>query len=442
MSWGVASKAHAGNAARPRVPPSFLGGQCLVDVDRSADPVLSMPVGIPFEDIDLTEDEPVDSRTFQFFAMCRELPPLQELPVWIDAEDADRAIVADPSIAPPDPANVLASDPNWSECAHPITAETDRIPISCEATADGAIWDTTDAAAGTYVVWGYTFEPPTNLWTPRPGIVRVHDGDPDAVGPAVAFTYPTADVNVTLEGGIRLEGCAAGAEGTSIELAWATAKALDAEGDSAWHPFDDRPVDDGVLEIDFMPPDELLYQAVFFRAVATDPQGRSWTTYTSAPAVFLEGCKDPRGGRTPKVDDCGGGVEPEPDGRNATSCDGTDPEPEDDGEPDDGGSTGEPEPEATTGDGEDEDDPAAADDPATGGGCNLGPRPSRWSWACIPLLALLRRRNSRTRTVNRCALDRCGPRDVRSRGLATSGDRPLRRPMVGRRCRRGRRGDP
>jgi MYXO-CTERM domain-containing protein len=378
---GAAVTAWAGNGARPRVPPSFLDGECIATIDRSQGTPLSLAIGIPFEDVELTADEPPDGRTFQFFAMCREQAPLRSLPTWLDVDDIERARQFDPGIEPPsDDAEILALAPAWAtpghdgvsgSCVREITTKAERMPISCEATASGVDWDAAAAPAGTYVVWGYTFEPPQSLWTRRPGLVRVHDGDPDALGPAVSLIYPSSDVDVTLEAGVRIEGCALGPEGTTVELAWATAPVLDAGTGDPWTPFADRDAGEGAFEVDFMPPDALLHQAVFFRAVARDPDGRTWTSYTDRPVVVLDGCDVPQGGRTPLVDACGVGKPPrKPDGASAAACEAEPPQPSDDppDDPDGGSSEGEM----------DEGPPPGADDDDAGAdtsssGCRAAP---------------------------------------------------------------------
>ncbi|MCH9688651.1 MAG: hypothetical protein K0V04_44885 [Deltaproteobacteria bacterium] len=299
-----AGLASASNTGMPRVPPSFLGTRCIETVDRGVSAQWGFDLGIPFEDTMLTADEPTDSRTFQFFALCRQPSPLEVLPQWISASDAVTASMFDATIEIPAAGESLDEHPAWVGCVLPITTAAQRMPISCEATMPGASWDTTGVPAGAYAMWGYTYEPALNVWTPRDGVVRVIDGDDASAGPAVSISWPLSEVTAGLDAGVLVAGCVAGMEGTTVELAWATAVALASNGDAAWQPF--AQIDDATdtFERSFVPPPEAEYEAVFLRAMATDPQGRSFASYTRERVVFLAGCDVPEGGDRSLPDFC------------------------------------------------------------------------------------------------------------------------------------------
>lgn len=113
LGLGGAGTAAASNTGKPRVPPSFLGPGCIETIDRAVDPSWSFDLGIPFEDTALTEDEPPDGRTFQFFALCRQPGPLELLPPWVSAADAVAAAMLDPTIELPAPGEPLDERPEW-----------------------------------------------------------------------------------------------------------------------------------------------------------------------------------------------------------------------------------------------------------------------------------------------------------------------------------------
>lgn len=309
--WGIAALvglvpalAYASNTGKPRVPPSFLGVRCIETIDRSVDPVWRFDVGIPFEDTGLTDDEPPDSRTFQFVGLCRAPGPLEVLPPWLDAADAMAAAAVDPTIELPEPGQTLADSADWADCVQWITPASERIPITCAATTAGASWDTTGVPAGAHAIWGYTYEPAQNLWTPRDGVVRVIDGDDASAGPAVSFSWPLTEVTAGLDEGVRVAGCVAGMEGTIVTVSWASASALESEGDLAWEIFAEDEWAE-TFEVALMPPPEAEYEAIFLRAEAADPQGRRFVAYTREPVVFLSGCESPQGGARSLPDDCG-----------------------------------------------------------------------------------------------------------------------------------------
>ncbi len=388
--WSLAGPAAASNAGKPRVPPSFLGPTCIETVDRGVDPVWSFDVGIPFEDTGLTEDEPADGRTFQFFALCRQPTPLEVLPLWVSATDATTAAMTDPTLELPAPGAALDEDAAWAGCVVPITEAAERMPITCEATVGGATWDTASAPAGAYAVWGYTYEPALNVWTPRDGVVRVIDGDEASAGPAVSISWPLTEVTAGLDAGVRVAGCVAGMAGTTVELSWATAVALQAQGQAAWVVFEEIEATADTFEVSFVPPATAEYEAVFVRASATDPQGRSFDAYTRERVVFLAGCDAPDGGERSLPDFCrvGSGSPLVPAGDRVG--DGCEPG-ADGGTLDDTGLGGG----STQGDGTGSGGTAASDDTDSSGcGCRSHPFRSMdlsWSWWVVVLAGRRRR---------------------------------------------------
>lgn len=392
----VPGLALAANTGKPRVPPSFLGSACIEVVDRSVDPVWRFDVGIPFEDTILTADEPPDGRTFQFFALCRQPGPLETLPPWISAADAEVAAMFDPTVEPPAPGEPLDESATWQGCVQPITSAAERMPISCEATTEGAQWDATGVPAGAWAVWGYTYEPVQSLWTPRDGVVRVIDGDDASAGPAVAFAWPLTEVDAGLQAGVRVAGCVSGMPGTTVTVSWAAAAALSDQGDAAWQVIAELPDPGADFELAFVPPAEAEYEAVFLRAEAVDPQGRSFTAFTRERIVFLSGCDAPTGGARSLPDDCavGSGSPPVPEGtRDGGGCEG-----EGSGGLDESAgeaSTGQPASTGATETGA----PAAEGEP-DGCGCRPAPSPTPL-WPLLTLPLLLRSRAHRRRPAHR-----------------------------------------
>jgi MYXO-CTERM domain-containing protein len=390
--------AHAANTAKPRVSPSFLGGSCVQTIERGT--ALRFDLGIPYEDDALSEDEPDDSRTFQFFALCRDPAPLEELPLWIDDDDVTRAQAVNMTVEDATPEQVMQTSPVWSgpghdgadgSCVVAMTSEAERMSITCEATREGFTWDGGDAPAGSYVVYGYTYEPADNLWTARGGVVRVVEpGDPDAAGPAVAFSFPLSLVDVSFEGGVVVHGCVEGAEGTTLAIDWATAPMLDDIGDDAWQELPDVELDGGTFAVDFVPPIEAEHKAVFFRARAQDPQGRTFVGYTHDPVVVVRGCAEPSGGQYPSIDSCDVGVEGDwsTQAVNAVDCDGVGT-----GEVESsGGSEGTATDAGSSDAGTDTDAPTAAGQRE---GCGCRSAPNGGLLALLALGALRRRRRSR-----------------------------------------------
>ena len=60
----------ASNGAGQRTPPIYPLAACIAEVERSTDPLFHLDIGLPREDFMVTDDEPSDSRRFQFFLVC------------------------------------------------------------------------------------------------------------------------------------------------------------------------------------------------------------------------------------------------------------------------------------------------------------------------------------------------------------------------------------
>lgn len=280
-----------GNGAKPRTLVQWGAPACMTLVDRSQQPILHLEYAIPNEDTDVTLDEVDDSRTHQFFATCRTAVPLDPLPMWITTADIDAATMKALLANPPLPAQILDGNPEWEGCWTRITADDERRPITFAMADAGVDWDTTALERGAYTVHGYTYEPAVNVWAQRPGVVKVHDGDPDAAGPAAAFT--TGEQSLYRDGVAELAGCVDAPAGTTFTAQWAFAS----EPTPEW--FDvitDAPVEGDAFAFDFDPPDELVGGTAAVRATFTSPDGAAYTTVMSQMIVVLEiddpGCAD------------------------------------------------------------------------------------------------------------------------------------------------------
>lgn len=301
--------ASASNTGKTVVPVSFPASTCLVTVDQEAAPERTFELGIPFEDVGTTADEAPGSRRMQFFAMCRDRSPDETMPTWITRADALEAAVVDPSVSTPPPEDVLEESPAWNgpghggsgtPCVIPINPASDRMPITCEATADGITWDTTGVPPGAYVLWGYTYEGARSVWRRRPGIVRVTSGS--STSPAVAFSSPTAQGQMTEGAGLLLQGCAAGGPDASLTLSWATMGALAEDPHAAWTEIDR--VAAGQFEVPFVPPQSARYEAIVFRGQVDDASGAAFVFHADQYVTALPGCEAPSGGIAPVADVC------------------------------------------------------------------------------------------------------------------------------------------
>lgn len=353
--------ASAGNGAKLRTPVIWDPGACMTIVDRSADPLLHLAYSVGREDPPAGQTLPAaevsDSRTHQFLAFSAENPDFFFLPNWItyaDVASAAAKYLVDP--ADVDPEDVLETNPEWSDRFLRITADDDRRPITFDTAALGVDWDTSAAPAGTYVVQGYTYEPAFNIYERRPGVVKLIDGGPpEDYAPAVALERE--ELLIYRNSVVTLRGCADAMDGSVLTAEWALL-----QPEPQWVPFvADLKVENGDLELEFVPPAELVGAQGLLRATVRDPMGREYTTHALQAIEVLD--------------------EDDPNAC-STACDGT--------------GTGDGTSSDGTTDSGDSTSGAPADDEGGGCGCAHEPRSANMI-ALLPLiLALSRRRAARS----------------------------------------------
>ncbi|MFO0632226.1 MAG: hypothetical protein U0168_05175 [Nannocystaceae bacterium] len=278
---------------------------CLLEVDRTRDAVVVLPYTIALEDPpageDITDDEVADGRRQQFLAFAADIDPRLALPEWITDADVQAAAakgLVDPATVQPQA--VLEHVPALADVLVRIDADDARRPITFAVADAGAAWDTSGIAAGTYVVRAYTWDPRPSAWAlPRRGAVRVFDAlDDPALVPALAVSIEPAVLHRDELG--MIHGCLAAPAGTTLSAAWADFTDVDggftefAEGIVAA---------DGVIAIEFTPPEALWGGFGVLRVRATDPQGLVYDAFvpdrvtvlaTDAPpdceTAFVDGC--------------------------------------------------------------------------------------------------------------------------------------------------------
>lgn len=367
--------ARAVDGLRVRTPVVWSDLPCATVVDRSVDPVLHLPYGIPFEDTEVTADEVADGRRHQFFALCRGHDPTDLLPAWISEADVAAAEAMDLiDLGTVGGGAILDLNPDWQGCAVRITADDQRRPITFEAAAQGVDWDTSGLAAGAWVVEGFTHDPAYSIWSPRPGVVKVVDDPaPAATGPAAAVL--NGEEVVRSGEPVAIEGCISAMEGSTLELHWAEI------GETEWVTARvDEPVRAEGFSVDLLLPPEMAGKAARVRIDAEDPQGRRTTAFMGELVIVLPaapGC-DPDG--------CGttGGDDPGPQETGADGSTGS--APGDSGDRGTGGDTG-----SDAGSGATSDAAQREGVEAGGCGCTQGSAGWPWGWLVLLMLAVVRR---------------------------------------------------
>jgi MYXO-CTERM domain-containing protein len=283
--------AWAGNGTHPRTPVVWSDAPCMTVIDRSVSPIHSFAYAIPYEDIDVTQDEVVDSRTHQFFAYCRDHHLEEILPSWItEAEPMAAAAAGLGNLDGVDlELHVLENNPEWADCWARITADDQRRPITFAAAAAPIEWDTTALPAGTWVVEGYTYEPWFNMWTGHPGVFKiVDDPDPAASPPAAALTF--SEQIVTFGDQATITGCVDAMPGSTMTLTWALSSAVE---EPVWiESVVDVPVEGSSFELAYAPPIETVSSSVMIRVEVVDPLDRTWTAHAIAYIGVIEDLGD------------------------------------------------------------------------------------------------------------------------------------------------------
>jgi MYXO-CTERM domain-containing protein len=314
--------ARASNMTHPRTPVVWDGGggecelpqietPCMTLHDRSADPVLHLPYGIPYEDLDVTPDEVEQSRTHQFFAFCRPHSPQDFLPSWITAADVDSAVtkgLIDAGTV--EPSDIMESSTAWEDCWFRINEDVDRRPIQCSMAEAGIDWDTSAVPAGAYTLDGYTYEPVFNIWVLRPGVVKVHDGDPDAVGPAAAVM--TGELTPYRNDTVTIDGCVDAIDGTTFTVSYAVV-----QEEIEWVEYEaGLAVGGGTFAFEFQPPEELAGESGMIKVDFVDPMDRAYTAYMNENIIVINadnpmGCNSEGGSFIggPCAEDSGGSEE-------------------------------------------------------------------------------------------------------------------------------------
>ncbi|EDM73594.1 hypothetical protein PPSIR1_12408, partial [Plesiocystis pacifica SIR-1] len=189
-----------------------------------------------------------------FLALCRQYPFGHPPPPYVSVADLERAITVgeDPALLD-DPEATLETSAEWAGCWARITPDDARRPITFEAAEAPVVWDLDGLSPGTWMIAGYTWEPPINLWSRAPWVVRVVDQPVAEADPAslqVAATFDPIPEVLNLGDAAPLSGCLDAPPGTTAEFqarrskfedspgwtSWASAE-VDQEGALAWPSF-------------------------------------------------------------------------------------------------------------------------------------------------------------------------------------------------------------
>ena len=258
----------------------WLDAPCMTTIDRSTGEALHpLSYTIPFED-PAPEDNPLDAHALQFFAFCRDHYREDVQPNWIRLDELEAAVdLGLGSLTEVDfERDILDTAARWEDCFARITADDARRPLTFEAAMEPVVWDTSELAAGIYVVEAYTWDPWFNLWSKYPGVFRiVDDPDPDAIPPAAALTFREQSILVGEEA--TVSGCVEALPGSTMRLSWAAG----GQGfEPEWQEFSgELPAESGTFEVPFEGPAEAAGRYLLFRLELRDPLERSWTAYSA-----------------------------------------------------------------------------------------------------------------------------------------------------------------
>ena len=385
LAFAASTAAQAGNGVHPRTPVSWEPTpSCMTIVDRTVSSELVLSYTIPYEDLrpENSVDEVEDSRTHQFIALCRGNSVQEPLPVWLSTADVAKAAavgLADPNKLTPE--DILDTSSAWQDCLVRITPDDSRRLITFAAAAEPVVWDVGMLPIGAYVVNGYTWEPPFNIYSLRSGVVKiVDDPDPAASPPALSIGNKISEGVVYETETLELFGCASAMDGSTITGYWAQINTYGMPLE--WVSFEaDTPVVGDTFALPFAPPLEAAGNLIALKIEITDPIDRTFTAHMDILATVLEGSPPSTGG---ECEGSGFVADPEcPGGTGGTS-------------PTSGGESG----------GDSAADVTAGPDPMTSSGegcgaCAVGDASVPLGWLAIGLLMRRRSRPTRYRSAVR-----------------------------------------
>jgi hypothetical protein len=283
---GLPRLAASSDGNLPRTPMLYPDGPCMLVVDRDRDPEARLDYTIPFSDTCVGPNEPEGSRTHRHVALCRSPEPWEPLPHWLAPSDVASALETG-ALAPderPSDEDVMTSS-SWASCHALVGALEDRNPIHCTRALEGIAWDTRELPPGAWVLAGYTYHPPMNMWTLRPGVVKIVDGSADAP-PAVAVHRHAAYAGNDRP--LQIRACVDAQPGSTVHVAVA---AFGSEP-SPWIELVSTQADDGKGELDLdLDLTEAFDRATAFalRVEARDPAGRTFAYVSPDPITYVAG---------------------------------------------------------------------------------------------------------------------------------------------------------
>ncbi|MET0387573.1 MAG: hypothetical protein ABW321_16510, partial [Polyangiales bacterium] len=278
----------------PAVPPEFPETDCITIVDTRETTVMPVQYHVSIDD---TMPEPdhitlADSKTHQFFAfrgqVLLNLPdytflpfdpalPTLNMPQWISADDLSRSSAANtPEMAPDFSADAIGGDTltDRADLAGQwlTIADGRRVPITEAQSQIGVGWTMKNIPAGVYGIAGYIFSPPYNGWEPRPGVIKVIDGQRDVP----ALTVDPVDASLFNGQGRKIVGCVDAPAGTMLHASYRIA----GDATAPWQEWTTQASDDsGRYELCFRSPDRSLAGLVQIRVSARAPNGDETAAY-------------------------------------------------------------------------------------------------------------------------------------------------------------------
>jgi hypothetical protein len=291
----------AANQMRPRTAAIFEDTPCIMTVDKAVDdPRLHFEYAVGFDDIDLTEEELLDSRTMQFLAFAEQRWNFA-LPNWINQSDFDRAEANGDitGMIPYTDDDILEKTTLWSPDAWVrITPDDARVPITMDQAAMGFDWDITDVHVGSWMIAAYTFEPELNKWSVRQGAVRIEDSStPDAQPGPTVFLQDAESQLAEVDVPYAVTGCIHAEAGSTYTASYGPIEGI---GEPMWMPFvTNASVVNGELALDFVPDEMANDSSIKVRVEVTEPSGGSFTAYNPQPIeVTCPDCGESSGGET------------------------------------------------------------------------------------------------------------------------------------------------
>lgn len=277
VPWVGVGEARAADCAPTPVTPQFEDVPCMTIVERSSVAEITLRYSY---DPALVQMAILGSPQTVSFVAFRTRP--SNLPTWLSTAQYEAQKVdaegGECGLEDPAPEDIL--DTNLDLAGEWTLLTPTPLPVTPEQAAEGFTWDTTGMDPGTYHIFAHTDAGRYPAWTAlRGGITIVDDLQDTAAVPPGLFLLDPVGLGRIPGQVYSLRGCVFAMPGSQLDVDWS--RPPSPEQERVWTPAAAcLPVEDELVRIPYLVPEELAGQWIQLRGTLRDPTGRETSTFT------------------------------------------------------------------------------------------------------------------------------------------------------------------